>query len=107
VLPFTAKPTVSMTCMYALFEYKDVGESDLVHIETHAGFFSVEDSDRVKKYRTHHDALIRASLTEEESSDLIRSVRDSLRKLHVKSRDAAMLRSIVPLIGHGLSPQAG
>jgi|1186.fasta_scaffold01756_3 transcriptional regulator with XRE-family HTH domain len=106
VLPFTAKPTFSMTCMYALFEYKDVGESDLVHIETHAGFFSVEDADQVKKYRTHHDALMRASLTEEESRELIRSVRDSLRKLRVKSRDAAALRSIVPLIGHGLSPQA-
>jgi transcriptional regulator with XRE-family HTH domain len=106
VLPFTAKPTFSMTCMYALFEYKDVGESDLVHIETHAGFFSVEDTDQVKKYRTHHDALVRASLTEEESGKLIRSVRDSLRKLHMKSRDAAKLRSILPLIGHGPSPQA-
>jgi transcriptional regulator with XRE-family HTH domain len=107
VLPFTAKPTFSMTCMYSLFEYKDVGESDIVHIETHAGFFSVEDEAQVKKYRTYHDALIRVSLTEEESRDLIRTVRDSLRKLHVKSRDAATLRSIVPLIGHGLSPQAG
>ena len=38
VLPFPAKPVFSMTCMYALFEYKDVGESDVVHIETHAGF---------------------------------------------------------------------
>ncbi len=28
VLPFTAKPAFSMTCMYALFEYKDVGESE-------------------------------------------------------------------------------
>jgi hypothetical protein len=67
----------------------------------------VEDEAQVKKYRTYHDALIRASLTEEDSRDLIRSVRDSLRKLRVKSRDAAMLRSIVPLIGHGPSPPAG
>jgi transcriptional regulator with XRE-family HTH domain len=77
VLPFTAKPAFSMTCMYALFEYKDVGESDIVHIETHAGFFSVEDETQVKKYRTYHDALIRASLTEEESRDLISSIRDT------------------------------
>jgi transcriptional regulator with XRE-family HTH domain len=79
VLPFTAKPTVSMTCMYALFEYKDVGESDIVHIETHAGFVSVEDESQVKKYRTYHDALIRASLSEEESRDLIRKIRDTPR----------------------------
>ena len=78
VLPFAAKPVFSMTCMYALFEYKDVGESDVVHIETHAGFFSVEDEGQVKKYRAHHDALMRASLTEKESRDLIRNVRDAL-----------------------------
>lgn len=77
VLPFSAKPVFSMTCMYALFEYKDVGESDIVHIETHAGFFSVEDAARVKKYRSYHDALMRASLTEEESRNLIRRIRDT------------------------------
>ena len=79
VLPFTAKPVFSMTCMYALFEYKDVGESDVVHIETHAGFFSVEDGDQIKKYGTHHEALMRASLTEEESRNRIISIRDALR----------------------------
>lgn len=79
VLPFSAKPVFSMTCMYALFEYKDVGESDVVHIETHAGFFSVEDEGQVRRYRTHHDALTRASLTEEESRDLVRRIRDDTR----------------------------
>jgi transcriptional regulator with XRE-family HTH domain len=77
VFPFTARPTFSMTCMYAIFEYKDVGESDIVHIETHAGFFSVEEVDQVKKYRARHDALMRASLTEEESRNLIRAIRDA------------------------------
>jgi transcriptional regulator with XRE-family HTH domain len=79
VLPFSSKPVFSMTCMYALFEYKDVGESDIVNIETHAGFFSVEDAAQVKKYRSYHDALMRASLTEEESRDLIRRIRDDMR----------------------------
>jgi len=79
VLPFAAKPVFSMTCMYALFEYKDVGESDIVHIETHAGFFSIEDEDQVKRYRTHHEALMRASLTEEESRNRIISIRDAPR----------------------------
>jgi transcriptional regulator with XRE-family HTH domain len=79
VLPFTARPIFSMTCMYALFEYKDAGESDIVNIETHAGFFSVEDMDEVKRYRAAHDALVQASLTEEASRDLICKIRDSPR----------------------------
>lgn len=103
VLPFSAKPVFSMTCMYALFEYKDVGESDVVHIETHAGFFSVEDAGHVKEYRSHHDALMRASLPEEESRNLIRSIRDAPRKLRVKSRDAGAPDSILPLNSHWLS----
>jgi transcriptional regulator with XRE-family HTH domain len=107
VLPFTAKLTFSMTCMYALFEYKDVGESDIVHIETHAGFFSVEDEGQVKEYRARHDALMRASLTEEESRNLILSIRDAPVKLHAKSRGAGALPSIVPLISHRLTLLAG
>jgi transcriptional regulator with XRE-family HTH domain len=79
VLPFSARPVFSMTCMYALFEYKDVGESDVVHIETHAGFFSVEDEGQVRKYRSYHDALMRASLPREESRNLIRRIRDDTR----------------------------
>lgn len=77
VLPFTAKPVFSMTCMYAYFEYKDAGESDIVHIETHAGFFSVENPPQVKKYRAAHDALMDASLSEKDSRELICSVRDA------------------------------
>lgn len=100
VLPFTAKPTFSMTCMYALFEYKDVGESDIVHIETHAGFFSVEDEAQVKKYRTYHDALLRASLTEAESRDLIRRIRDTPRELAQKIGGATTPRSTIPLNNH-------
>jgi transcriptional regulator with XRE-family HTH domain len=77
VLPFTAKPAFSMTCMYAHFEYQDAGESDIVHVETHAGYFSVEDAGEVGRYRSAHDALVRASLTEEASRELICNIRDS------------------------------
>jgi transcriptional regulator with XRE-family HTH domain len=77
VLPFTARPVFSMTCMYAHFEYRDAGESDIVHVETHAGYFSVEEADEVGRYRSAHDALVRASLTEEASRELICNIRDS------------------------------
>ena len=77
VLPFTARPAFSMTCMYAHFEYRDTGESDIVHVETHAGYFSVEDAGEVSRYRSAHDALVRASLTEEASRELICNIRDT------------------------------
>jgi Domain of unknown function (DUF5753) len=77
VLPFTARPAFSMTCMYALFEYRDAGESDIVNVETHAGYFSVQEPEEVARYRSAHDALVRASLSEEASLELIRKIRDS------------------------------
>jgi transcriptional regulator with XRE-family HTH domain len=78
VLPFTTKPIFSMTCMYAYFEYKGAGESDIVHIETHAGFFTVENTEQVRRYRASHDSLMRASLAEKDSRDLICSIRDAM-----------------------------
>lgn len=78
VIPFTAKPTFSMTCMWAYFQYDDSGESDIVHVETHAGFFSVEDAGQIRKYRAAHDALMRASLSRERSLELISSIRNEM-----------------------------
>jgi transcriptional regulator with XRE-family HTH domain len=78
VLPFAVGPRFTMTCMYAYFEYQNAGEleQDVVHIETHAGFWSIEDPGEVAQYRKAHDALVQASLTEEESREFIRSIRD-------------------------------
>lgn len=80
VLPFTAKPTFSMTCSYAYFQYDDSSGSDIVHVETHAGFFSLGDAEEVKKYRAAHDALMRVSLGNEGSMELIRCVRDEMAR---------------------------
>lgn len=74
VLPFSAKPVFSMTCMYAYFEYQDA--DNLVHIETHGGFTAIDDPIGVARYRRAHDALVHASLNEDESRALIRSIRD-------------------------------
>jgi transcriptional regulator with XRE-family HTH domain len=81
VLPFAARPVFSMTCMWAHFEYQDVGdlEQDVVHIETPAGFWSIEEPARVADYRKAHNALVEASLNENDSRALIRSVRDGMR----------------------------
>lgn len=77
VLPFEATPVFTMTCMYAYFEYEGVGmEQDVVHIETHAGYWSIEDPGKVAEYRKAHDALVRASLSVADSRTLIRTIRD-------------------------------
>ena len=77
VLPFSARPVFTMTCMYAYFEYEGAGaEQDVVHIETHAGYWSIEDPDKVARYREAHDALVKAALGEAYSRELIRSIRN-------------------------------
>jgi transcriptional regulator with XRE-family HTH domain len=78
VLPFAALPRFTMTCMWAYFEYQDSGGSDIVHIETHAGFFTVDGPDQLRRYREAHDALVAASLSVEESANLIAEVRDDM-----------------------------
>ncbi len=81
VLPFSALPVRTMTCMYAYFEYDDPEdlEQDVVNIETHAGFWSIEDPEQVAQYRKWHDGLVSAALDQASSLDRIRSVRNSLR----------------------------
>jgi hypothetical protein len=80
VFPFSVSPVFTMTCMYAYFEYgnDDNPELDVVHIETPAGFSIIDDRDRVADYRRWHDALVEASLDEDDSRTFIRSIRDDL-----------------------------
>jgi transcriptional regulator with XRE-family HTH domain len=80
VLRFDARPVFTMTCMYAYFEYQDTDlEQDVVHIETPAGYWSIENPAKVAEYRKAHDALVKASLDEDDSRALIRSNRDDVR----------------------------
>jgi transcriptional regulator with XRE-family HTH domain len=80
VLPFSALPVRTMTCMYAYFEYDDPEdlEQDVVNIETHAGWWSIEDPGQVANYRKWHDGLVNAALDQDASLDLIRTVRNSI-----------------------------
>jgi len=79
VFPFDARPVFTMTCMYAYFEYQNAElQQDVVHIETPAGYRSVEDPGQVAEYRKAHDALVKASLSEDDTRALISSVRDDM-----------------------------
>jgi transcriptional regulator with XRE-family HTH domain len=79
VLPYKAGPVSTMTCMYAYFEYQDAElEQDVVHIETPAGYWSIENPDKVAEYRKAHDALVKASLTQDASRTLIAAIRDTI-----------------------------
>jgi hypothetical protein len=66
--------------MYAYFEYQDPEdlEQDIVNIETHAGWWSIDDPDQVAQYRKWHDGLVSAALDQDESLALIRSIRNSI-----------------------------
>src|SRR5262249_8392312 len=88
VLPFSAPPVFTMTCMYAYFEYQDPDEleQDVVNIDTHAGFFTIQDPRKVADYRKWHDALVQASLSEDGSRDLIRSIRDGMLPAPLQKR---------------------
>jgi transcriptional regulator with XRE-family HTH domain len=96
VMPFTAKPTFTMTCMWAYFQYDGSGESDIVHIETHAGFFSLGDDDHVRKYRAAHASLVRASLGKEESREFIRAIRDEMADISLPGRPPERQTPVVP-----------
>ena len=80
VFPFSAKPTFTMTCMWAYFEYQDPEdlEQDLVQFETPAGFWTIDDPGQVAGYRKAHDSLIGSSLNEDDSRELIRGIRDGI-----------------------------
>jgi hypothetical protein len=80
VLPFSASPVFTMTCMYAYFEYQDSGglARDVVQLETPIGFVRIDNPQRVADYRKWHDSLVEASLSEDDSRNLIRSIRDDM-----------------------------
>jgi hypothetical protein len=78
VFPFSATPVHTMTCMYAIFEYKDDLEQDLIQIETQAGFWTIDTPARVADYKKAHEDLIAFSLSEDESRARIRAIRDSI-----------------------------
>lgn len=77
VLPFTAQPSFTSTCMYAYFEFSDALDRDVVHIETHAGFRHIETPESVHQYRRHFDRLYSSALTPDDSRALIRSVQSA------------------------------
>ncbi|HET9138872.1 helix-turn-helix transcriptional regulator [Actinophytocola sp.] len=74
VLPFTAPPLFTSTCMYAYFEFSDALDRDVVNIETHAGFRHIETPEIVHQYRRHYDDLRNAALSPENSRALIREI---------------------------------
>jgi transcriptional regulator with XRE-family HTH domain len=78
VFPFSATPVPTITCMYAIFEYENDLEQDLMQIETQAGFWTIGNPERVAEYKKAHESLVAFSLSEDDSRALIKSIRDSI-----------------------------
>jgi len=73
ILPFSAPPAFTSTCMFAYFEFGDSLDRDVVHVETHAGFRHIEATDQVSLYRRHYDDLMRRALPPSDSRHVVRS----------------------------------
>jgi transcriptional regulator with XRE-family HTH domain len=73
VLPFSASPPFTSTCMWTYFEFGDALDRDVVHVETHAGYLLLETADSLTQYRRYFDELQRRSLSTRASRDLIRA----------------------------------
>jgi transcriptional regulator with XRE-family HTH domain len=73
ILPFSAPPAFTSTCMFACFEFGDSLDRDVVHVETHAGFRHIEATEQVSQYRRHYDDLMRRALSPSDSRQLVRS----------------------------------
>lgn len=76
ILPFSANPAFTITCMFAHFEFDDALDRDVVHVETHAGFRHIETTEQVALYRRHYDDLLRRALTPAASRELVRSTKE-------------------------------
>ncbi len=73
VLPFSASPPFTSTCMYTYLEFDDALDRDVVHIETHAGYRLLETDESLAQYRRYFDELRRRALSPEASRALVRS----------------------------------
>ena len=74
VFPFSAPPLFTTTCMYAYFEFSEELDRDFVHVETHAGFRSIETAATVARYRGYYNDLYEHSLNADATRALIRNV---------------------------------
>lgn len=74
VLPFTADPHLMITCPFNHFEFHDALDRDLVQIENHAGFYTIEEEQQVKRYHRAFDALTKRSMGRVESAAHLREV---------------------------------
>jgi transcriptional regulator with XRE-family HTH domain len=80
VLPFSASPPFTSTCMYTYFEFSDALDRDVVHIETHAGYRLLETDESLAQYRRYFDELLRRSLSPAASRELIRATAADLTR---------------------------
>lgn len=73
ILPFTALPVFTSTCMWAHFEFGDSLDRDVVHVETHAGFRYIETPDQVRQYQRHFSELWRRALNDQDTRQMLES----------------------------------
>ncbi len=73
LLPASAPAHRMNTCTWSYFYYRDPLDSDVVSIETHAGFRYIETSEEVRRYDRAFEELTQRSLTPAQTQAAIRA----------------------------------
>ena len=71
VLPFEAGPHAGMDGTFAILEFPEPGDSDVVYAENATGGLFLEKNDELGKYTKIFENIRRAALSPEESAELI------------------------------------
>ena len=71
VLPFAAGAHAGMDGTFAILDFPDAGDPDVVYAENATGGLFLEKSDELQKYRSIFDTIQATALTPEESTKMI------------------------------------
>jgi transcriptional regulator with XRE-family HTH domain len=71
VLPFSAGAHAAMDGSFAILDFPEAGDPDVVYAENATGGLFLEKGDEIKKYSSIFDAIQAAALTPEESIQMI------------------------------------
>jgi hypothetical protein len=74
VFPFDSGPHEALSCPFAIMEYSDSFDRDVVNVETHAGDRYLEDEATLVRYRRLFDDLSHRALDPPASVALIEDI---------------------------------
>lgn len=78
VIPFRIGAHPGMAGQFALLEFADIEDPDLVYVDTLAGDLFVEKAEEVKSYRAMFEQLVAVALSPAESATMVNEIANDL-----------------------------